>query len=113
MKFIKVIVVDDHKLFRNGIISLLENDEDIEIIGEAASGIELLNILSEGIIPHIVLLDLSMPEMGGLEVLKIAKKKYKTVKFIAISMHDEGQYVVNCIKNGAQGYLLKMQMKKS
>lgn len=107
MKYIKVVVVDDHKLFRNGLIALLVKDEDIEVTGEATSGKELLDLLEKEPHPHIVLLDLSMPDINGLEVLKIAKKKYTDIKFIAISMHDEGQYIVNCVKNGAYGYLLK------
>jgi DNA-binding NarL/FixJ family response regulator len=104
---IKIIVADDHQLFREGIASLLSKNEDFNVIDSVSNGKELIDRFESGLIPHVVLLDLSMPEMDGFEVLKIAKKKYPEVRFIAISMHDDGQYVVKCVRNGAFGYLLK------
>jgi len=104
---IKIIVADDHKLFRDGIASLLSKNANFEIIDRVSNGKILLERFAEGIIPHIVLLDLSMPEVDGFEVLSIAKKKYPQIKFIAISMHDDGQYIVKCVRSGAFGYLLK------
>ena len=106
MSSIQLIITDDHQLFREGIISLLKHDEDIEIIGEASSGEELMSLLQE-LSPHIVLIDISMPGENGLDIIKKARTKYPNIKFIVITMHAEGQYVVKSVRNGASGYLLK------
>ncbi|MFY0688543.1 MAG: response regulator transcription factor [Cyclobacteriaceae bacterium] len=103
---IKLIVTDDHQLFREGIISLLAKDEQISILAEASSGEELLTLLNEHQ-PHVVLIDISMSGMNGLDVIKTAGKKHPAVKFIVITMHAEGQYVVKAVRNGAAGYMLK------
>ncbi|MDW7692084.1 response regulator transcription factor [Flammeovirgaceae bacterium SG7u.111] len=104
---IKILIADDHQLFRDGIISLLSSVETFEVLGGVSNGKELLDELRAGKMPHVVLLDLGMPVMDGFEVLKIAKKEFPKIKFIAISMHDDGQYVVKCVRSGAFGYLLK------
>ncbi len=106
MSRIKIIVADDHQLFREGIISLLSKDNSLEIIGEAANGEELYAILDQKE-PHVVLIDITMPETNGLEIIKHAKSKYPNVKFIVLTMHAEGQYVVKAVRNGAFGYLIK------
>ncbi len=106
MSSFQLIITDDHQLFREGIISLLKHDEDIEIIGEASSGEELMSLLQE-LSPHIVLIDISMPGENGLDIIKKARTKYPNIKFIVITMHAEGQYVVKSVRNGASGYLLK------
>lgn len=104
---IKLLITDDHKLFRDGITSLLARNEDFEILEGVSNGRELLDRLKAGVQPDIVLLDLTMPEVDGFEVLETAKKKYPKVRFIAISMHDDGQYIIKCVRYGAYGYLLK------
>ncbi|WPP51586.1 response regulator [Catalinimonas niigatensis] len=106
MTFIKIMIVDDHQLFRGGMVSLLSNDEDIQVIGEASSSEEMLKIL-ETTQPHVVLIDISMQEMDGLEAIRTAKNIYPDIKFIVLTMHAEGQYVVKAVRNGAYGYLLK------
>lgn len=107
MSKIKLAIVDDHQLFRNGLDSLLSKHEDFEVIINANSGMEFLKALEDGDLPEVLLLDLTMPEMSGFEVLLKIKKKYKSIRTIAISMHDDGNYVMQCIRNGAYGYLLK------
>jgi two-component system response regulator NreC len=106
MSYIKIIVTDDHQLFREGIISLISKDPDIEVLSEAASGEELMQQLEE-YQPHIVLIDISMPGDSGLDIIQKAGKRFPKVKFIVITMHAEGQYVVKAVKHGAAGYLLK------
>ena len=106
MSKIKIIVVDDHQLFREGIISLLSKNEELDIVGEAASAKELFSIL-EIKKAHVVLIDISMPETNGLEAIKECRDKYPDVKFIVLTMHAEGQYVVKAVRNGAFGYLIK------
>lgn len=106
MSKIKVIIVDDHQLFREGIRSLFSNHEDIEIIGEAASAEELFDGLKV-LEPNIVLMDISLPGANGLEVISKCKKLYPNIRFIVLTMYDDGQYVVKAVRSGAYGYLLK------
>jgi len=106
MALIDIMIVDDHQLFREGIVSLLADDEDIEVIGVASSAEEMLSNL-KSTHPHIVLIDISMGEMDGLEAIRKAKVSYPKIKFIVITMHAEGQYVVKAARHGAHGFLLK------
>jgi DNA-binding NarL/FixJ family response regulator len=106
MSKIRVIVVDDHQLFREGIISLLSKNEDLEIVGEASSAEGLFELI-ESVNPNIVLIDITMPGINGLEVIEEAREKYTETKFIVLTMHAEGQYVVKAVRNGAFGYLIK------
>lgn len=106
MRNIKIVIADDHKLFREGLKSLLAKEENFEVIGEATNGRELLELLAD-IRPDVVLIDLSMPEISGLEVLQEAKTKLPHIKFIVLTMYDDGQYVAKSVRNGAFGYLLK------
>ncbi|WP_422362198.1 response regulator [Reichenbachiella sp.] len=106
MSKIKIIVADDHQLFREGIIALLSKNESLDIIGEAASASELFELMDKSA-PHVVLMDISMPETNGLDAIKTARDKYPESKFIVLTMHAEGQYVVKAVRNGAFGYLIK------
>lgn len=106
MSKIKIIVADDHQLFREGIIALLSKNESLDIIGEAASASELFELMDKSA-PHVVLMDISMPETNGLDAIKTARDKYPESKFIVLTMHVEGQYVVKAVRNGAFGYLIK------
>ncbi|MBT31001.1 MAG: DNA-binding response regulator [Thalassobius sp.] len=103
---IKIAIVDDHQLFRDGINALLTGKEDFEVIISVSNGVEFFEVLSKENLPDVLLLDLTMPEMDGFEVLKILKK-YPDIKTIAISMHDDGNYIMKCVRSGAYGYLLK------
>ena len=108
---IKLMIVDDHAVVRKGIINLLEDEDNIEIVGEASDGVEALEGIKE-LKPNIVLLDLSMPKMTGFEVAKIISQKYSNVRSIIFSMHNNQEYMVQAVENGAMGYLLKDTSKE-
>jgi len=107
MNKIKIAIVDDHQLFRDGIHSLLSKHDEFEIVISSENGKDFFEALKKGNLPEILLLDLTMPEMNGFEVLIRLKKKYPKIKAIAISMHDDGNYIMQSIRGGAFGYLLK------
>jgi DNA-binding NarL/FixJ family response regulator len=104
---IKITIADDHQLFRDGMKALISNEPDFLILGSVGTGQELIETLERGPLPDIVLLDLSMPVMDGFEVLRQVKGKFNTVRFIVISMHEDGIYISKCVRSGAHGYLLK------
>jgi len=104
---ISVILVDDHSLVRNGIRSLLEEEQDIEVIGEAANGLEAIKAVNE-LKPDVMIIDIRMPKLGGIETLvELQKEKDITTKSIILSMHDSEEYILKSIKAGVHGYLLK------
>jgi two-component system, NarL family, response regulator NreC len=107
MSEIKLIIADDHDLFRNGLMELLKKHEDISIVKSVADGFEFLTLIQQGIDADIVLLDLTMPKMDGFDVLKELKTLEAKIKTIVISMHSTGNYIAKCAKMGAYGYLLK------
>ena len=104
MKEIKIIITDDHELFRRGVKTALSGKERISIIGEAENGKDLLQKL-EYLNPDIVLLDIQMPVMDGLTVLPILREKYPKLKVIVISMHNDSSVVCKMIELGANSYL--------
>jgi DNA-binding NarL/FixJ family response regulator len=104
---IKIIVADDHVVMRAGIAALLQKVEDFEIIGEAANGREVLRMLEQDIIPDVILSDLNMPAMGGLEMGELINKMNIPVKVILLTMLDHEKFVVKAFKAGINGYLLK------
>ena len=106
MRPIKVILADDHLLVRNGIKSLLENESSIEVLAEAANGEEAL-LLSRKLKPDVVILDIRMPKMSGLEAVKLLKKYAPEAKGLMLTMHDAEEYILQAIEYGAKGYILK------
>jgi DNA-binding NarL/FixJ family response regulator len=106
MKPIKVILVDDHSLVRAGIRSLIQNISGVEVIAEANNGRDAIRLIDE-LIPDLVLLDIAMPELNGLEVISRISKDNVVTKIIILSMHTNEEYVVQALKAGASGYLLK------
>lgn len=106
MKEIKVLIVDDHKLFIKGMSLLLSRDSQIKVIGDALDGDEALKKIKE-LQPDVVLLDLNMPGLSGDVVCKLSKKEFPEVKIIIISMHDDDRFIAELIQAGANGYLLK------
>ncbi|WP_139955699.1 response regulator [Flavicella sediminum] len=106
MKQIKVVIVDDHDLFRSGLAALLQNHAHINVLAGLSNGEELFSFLDREIV-DVVLLDLVMPNMDGFQVLDLLSKEKSAPKVIVISMHDDGNYMVKCAKFGAYGYLLK------
>jgi DNA-binding NarL/FixJ family response regulator len=107
MKKIKVLIVDDHTLVRAGIRSLLSLVEDIEVVGEASDGKEALTKV-KNFMPDVVLMDLAMPVMGGLEATRRLRKEYPTLKVLALTQYDDSEYVIPIIEAGASGFVTKM-----
>ena len=101
---IKVIIADDHRLFRVGVKTILAPFKKIKIVAEACNGEELINLVRE-LLPDIVLLDLRMPVMNGFEALEHISKKYKQTKVIVISGYNEESHIVHAIECGASAYL--------
>lgn len=108
---IRVILADDHVFVRDGIKSLLENEQNIEVIGEATDGLEALKIV-ENQKPDLLVLDIRMPNMTGIEVVEKLRSQNNTVKIVMLSMHESEEYVLKSIKAGADGYLLKGSSKE-
>ena len=108
---INVVLADDHVLVRDGIKALLEVQKGIAVIDEASNGKEALEVISKNK-PHVLIVDIRMPEMNGIEVVAEVTKNHKEVKTLVLSMHDSEEYVVQSIHAGADGYLLKGASKK-
>lgn len=102
----KVIIVDDHKMFRSGLRFLLSNIPNITVIGEASNGKEFLEMAENETI-DIALMDINMPEMNGIEATRIAMEKYPDLKVIVLSMHGEEEYYDQMLDAGVKGFLLK------
>ncbi|MFA9371391.1 MAG: response regulator [Labilibaculum antarcticum] len=102
----RVMIVDDHKMFRSGLRFLLNNVPTIEVVGEASNGKEFLEI-AENIQMDIVLMDINMPEMNGIEATRLALEKYPDLKVIVLSMHGEEEYYDQMLDAGVKGFLLK------
>lgn len=102
----KIIIVDDHTLFRNGLRILLNNMEDYQVIAEAANGKQFLDLL-ETHLPDLVLLDINMPVMDGIEAATIAHEKYPKLKIITLSMYGEEDYYYKMVNAGVKGFVLK------
>lgn len=103
---IKVLIADDHKMVREGLKQLLEIDGDIEVIGEAGDGYECLNLTNKTN-PDVVLLDLNMPNLDGLQVLNIMKQQKMPCKIIVLTINNEVDYLLNALDAGCDGYVLK------
>lgn len=108
---IRVILADDHVFVRDGIKSLLENEANIEVVGEATDGIEALKVV-EIHKPDLLISDIRMPNLTGIEVVEKLRSQNNLVKIIMLSMHESEEYVLKSIKAGADGYLLKGSSKE-
>ncbi len=106
MEKYKIILADDHALFIRGINRLLSEKKDIEVIGEAKDGAELLELL-ETLQPDMILIDISMPNVNGIEAVRKIKKLYPEIKILILSMHKSKEYLNSTISAGADGYILK------
>jgi two-component system nitrate/nitrite response regulator NarL len=105
-KKIKVIIVDDHPLVLEGLVSRLERSNEVDIIGQAKNGEEAIEIVGK-LMPDVVLMDINMPLMNGIDAAEIFKEKFSDVKLIILSMHDDREYVLSTAQAGAKGYVLK------
>lgn len=102
----RIVIADDHSLVREGITALLKLHDDVEIVGEAADGKEAIEKAAE-LVPDVVILDISMPGLGGLEAAVEIKKRQPAIKILVLSQYDDKEYVSRFLKAGVSGYILK------
>lgn len=103
---IKILIADDHTIVRHGLKQIVETDSQMNVIGEASNGHEVLNLVKNQP-PDVVVLDISMPGRNGLETLKDLKREHPALGVIVLSMHPKDQYAVRVLKAGAAGYITK------
>jgi DNA-binding NarL/FixJ family response regulator len=101
-----VVIVEDHQLFRDGLKSMLNKRNDIAVVGEAEDGIEAVKLIRK-LKPDLVLLDLSMPKMGGISVMKDVKRELPDTRILLLTVHESDQYVLEAFEAGADGYCIK------
>ncbi len=104
---INILIADDHQLMIDGIKATLEGIEDFNIVAHANNGFQVLEKLDDGMEVHVILMDINMPKMDGLTCTKEVRKRFPSVKVVALSQYDEKRFVKRMVKNGASGYLLK------
>jgi two-component system response regulator NreC len=103
---VRVLLADDHAVLRSGLTLLINGQDDFTIVGEAPTGLAVL-ALAEELNPDLILLDLSMPGLGGLEVIPTLRLKSPEMKILVLTMHDDLEYLRQALKSGASGYILK------
>jgi len=108
---IRILLVDDHQIIRDGIKALLAEENDIQIIAEADNGEQALSVLDK-LHVDLVMLDINMPILNGIETTKIISKQYPAIQVLILTMHDDIEYIANALKYGAAGYILKDCSKK-
>jgi DNA-binding NarL/FixJ family response regulator len=111
MKKIKILFADDHAIVRDGLRLLFKSDSQFTIVGEAANGIEVLDLLNKSK-PDIAVLDISMPKLNGIETTKIIKEKYPDIRILILTIHENEEYIQQMILAGADGYVVKNAEKK-
>jgi len=110
MSNVKILLVDDHDIIRDGIRALLDNEVGFNIVAEAENGVEALEACDKHDL-HLVVMDINMPEMDGIEATEKIKEKHADIKVLALTMMDEDEHIRNMIKAGASGYILKSSDK--
>jgi two-component system response regulator NreC len=103
---IRVLIADDHAIVREGVRMILEREEDLQVVGEAADGQQALALV-ETLKPDVVIMDISMPGMGGIEATHRLKERHPGVAVLALTMHEDESYVFQLLRAGASGYVLK------
>jgi len=103
---IRILIADDHKITREGLCSLLENEKDMEVIAEAEDGRSAVRLVRE-VSPDVVIMDVSMPDLNGIVACRRVLSESKNVKVIGLSMHSDTLFIAEMLKSGASGYLLK------
>jgi len=104
---VKIILVEDHNVVRNGIRALLDKEDDIEVIAEAGNGKDALQLLTDGYKPDIIITAINLSQMSGIELLTRVKQAYSTIKVVILSMLDDDKHIMQAFKAGATGYMLK------
>ena len=103
---IKILIVDDQRLFRQGLRSLLEQEDDMEVVGEAADGQEAFTLVQETN-PDVILMDVEMPKLDGIQASRTILERYPHIHILMLSVHNEDERVISAIRSGAEGYILK------
>ncbi len=111
MKKIRILLADDHALVRDGMKTLLKDVNDFSVVGEAADGLEVVKKVEE-LLPDIVTMDISMPNMNGLETIDVIHRRFPKTKILVLTMHENEEYAHRVYKTGAGGYILKNSDKK-
>ncbi len=106
MNKLKILVVDDHKMIRDGIQSMLRKEKSYEVVGGASNGLEALRFIENNDV-DLAIMDINMPEMDGVECTKVISDKYTNVRVLTLTMHDEELYLAKMMEAGAVGYILK------
>lgn len=103
---ISVLIADDHTLLRKGLVQLLEMTENIQVIGQALNGVEAVELTKE-LNPDVVLMDINMPGLNGIEATRSITKEIGSIPILALTIHDDEEYISEMIRAGARGYILK------
>jgi DNA-binding NarL/FixJ family response regulator len=103
---INIVLADDHKVLRHGLSQAIKSEQDMEIIGQAENGYEAIKLAQE-LVPDIMIMDIAMPELNGIEATRQILKTHPQIKIIALSMHSNKKFIHEMFKAGARGYLLK------
>ncbi len=103
---IKVLIAEDHQILVDGLNSMLDKADDIEVVGSVCSGTDVVNMVRE-LKPDVVLMDISLPGMNGVDVTRVINRDFDNVKVLALSMHSEKKFIIEMLKAGACGYMLK------
>src|SRR5512135_2876272 len=106
MDALRVLVVDDHTLIRQGIVGLLADQPDVTVVGQAANGNEAIASTAE-LQPDVVLMDVSMPGLGGLAATREIRSRWSGVRVVILTIHDREDYLYEALRAGASGYVLK------
>ncbi|MGE4072622.1 MAG: response regulator [Lysobacterales bacterium] len=106
MSMIRVLVADDHTILREGLVSLLNHSGDCQVVGQAADGMQAVEMALQ-LEPNVVVLDLSMPKLNGLDVIRRLSKELDHTRILVLTMHAEEEYVLHVVRAGAAGFLLK------
>lgn len=106
MENIKVLIADDHRVVREGLSAILKSNEDIQVVGEACDGQEAVE-KARALLPDVILMDISMPKMSGIEATRVIKREFPHIGIVALTMYEEQQYIFDLVRAGATGYLLK------
>ncbi|MBW2062888.1 MAG: response regulator transcription factor [Deltaproteobacteria bacterium] len=102
----RIVIAEDHTMLREGLLTILNLHDDFVVVGEAKDGLEAIRTVGEWS-PDLILMDLSMPKMSGLDAIEEIKKRYPETKVLALTIHEDEEYVLAALQAGADGYLLK------
>ncbi len=106
MKKIRILLAEDHTIVRQGLVALLRSDPEMEVVGEASDGIEAVE-LAKKLVPDIILMDIAMRNLNGLEATRRIKKLFPHMKVLALTMYENEEWIFQILKSGASGYLIK------